>query len=52
MTLDSYYISREEVRVFPQIALFSRIESSKISQNYEVRYMREKPSLIKKTIIN
>jgi len=35
MTLDSYYISREEIRIFPQIALPSRIKSPKTSQNYE-----------------
>lgn len=46
MTLYSYYISREEVRIFPQIALSSRIKSSKISQNYAVRNMSDK-SLIK-----
>lgn len=45
MTLDSYYISREEVRIFPQIALSSRIKSSKISQNNEVRNMNEKSSV-------
>jgi hypothetical protein len=46
MTPDSYYIRREEVRIFPQIALLSRIESSIISQNYTVRKTSEK-SLIK-----
>jgi hypothetical protein len=46
MTPDSYYISREEVRIFPQIALLSRIKSSIISQNYAVRKTSEK-SLIK-----
>jgi hypothetical protein len=46
MTPDSYYISREEVRIFPQIALLSRIKSSIISQNYAVRKTSDK-SLIK-----
>lgn len=35
MTLDSYYISRKEIRVFPQVALLSRIKSPKTSQNHE-----------------
>lgn len=42
MTLDSYYVSREKVRIFPQVALSSWIKSPKTSQNYVVRNKSEK----------
>ena len=53
MTLDSYNISREEVRIFPQIALPSRIKSPKTGQNYKVRYNSKSASVKNKgTLLN
>ena len=53
MTLDSYNISREEVRILLQIALPSRIKSPKTSQKYKVRDNSESaPIKNKGTLLN